>query len=118
MKTDFSKEFGKKVKRYRKELNLTVEELAERMEVSVSHIFEVESGRRFLSVNTLPRLSKALNIPLTALFEIETSGKDTDTILDKEIIGLIKSCSKKQKRYMIELLRNAMKLISSDKGTK
>lgn len=65
--------FANNVRFYRKKLKYTQEKLAEEADVSISYIKQIESGIEFKNVtlNTLLKLSKALNVNLKQLFEIE-----------------------------------------------
>jgi len=59
---------GSQVKRYRKQLGLTVTGLAERAELSSGMLSKIENGNTSPSLATLRALSIALNVPVTALF--------------------------------------------------
>jgi transcriptional regulator with XRE-family HTH domain len=59
---------GSQVRRYRKQLGLTVTELAERAELSPGMLSKIENGNISPSLATLRSLSLALNVPVTALF--------------------------------------------------
>ena len=59
---------GSQVRRYRKQLGLTVTELAERAELSPGMLSKIENGNISPSLATLRALSLALNVPVTALF--------------------------------------------------
>lgn len=59
---------GSQVKRYRKQLGLTVTVLAERAELSSGMLSKIENGNTSPSLATLRALSIALNVPVTALF--------------------------------------------------
>ncbi len=61
--------FGKKIKEYRKKLNLTQAGLAELVNVDDKHISCIESGKNFPSADLIERFSKALNVEPKDLFE-------------------------------------------------
>lgn len=58
------------IKYYRQNQNMSQEELAEKSDLSISYIKQLESGKIFknLSLTTLLKLSKALNININKLF--------------------------------------------------
>lgn len=58
------------IKFYRKKSNLNQEQLAEKSDLSISYIKQLESGKIFknISLTTLLKLSKALNISINKLF--------------------------------------------------
>ena len=62
--------FRENIKYYRKKLNLTQEELAEKSDLSISYIKQIESNRNYTNVTltSLLKISKALNKSLEELF--------------------------------------------------
>lgn len=61
------------IKKYRKEANITQAELSERVGVSHEFIRRIESkkGAKTFSVDTLYKISLALNIDIKNLFDFE-----------------------------------------------
>lgn len=65
------KELGKKIRKYRKNKGLTTLELAERLNVSVGHISNIENGKNdIFKLELLFNLTKELDIPLNNLLNI------------------------------------------------
>lgn len=62
---------GDKVKKIRKEQNLTQKDLASLCNISFSFISDVETGRRNASIETLNLISKALNVPVSFILDDE-----------------------------------------------
>lgn len=62
--------FSKNIKENRKRLCLTQEELAEKSDISVSYIKQIESGKYYknISLTTMLKLSKALDTSIQSLF--------------------------------------------------
>lgn len=59
---------AKRIRRLRKQKELTQEELAEKVHVSTTHIGLVETGKRRASLKTLQRIASALGVKLKDLF--------------------------------------------------
>lgn len=59
------------VKFYRKQRNMTQDQLAEAANLSTSYISQIESGRRNVGLPGLKKISKALDIPVILLLETE-----------------------------------------------
>ncbi len=57
-------EMGLRIKNRRKEIGLTQESFAEKLEISVKHLSEVERGLAGLSIENLVKLSEILEISL------------------------------------------------------
>ena len=61
------------IKHYRKLANLTQETLAEKADLSVSYIKQIEAGKDFknISFNVLFKIAKTLNIDIKDLFGLK-----------------------------------------------
>lgn len=62
------KQLGKRIQKRRKELEITQEELAEKVKVSRAYMGFIEQGRNIPSLELLEKIAKALKIPLSNLF--------------------------------------------------
>ena len=62
------KAIGRQVKRYRKQLGLTIIQMCSRTGLSAGMVSKIENGITSPSLATLRSLSTALNVPVTALF--------------------------------------------------
>ncbi len=62
------KAIGRQVRRYRKQLALTITDMCERTGLSAGMLSKIENGNTSPSLATLRSLSTALNVPVTALF--------------------------------------------------
>lgn len=60
--------FKQNLKRLRKAKGLSQEELAELVDVSSQHISDMETGRRWGSLETFKAIAKALGVEESALF--------------------------------------------------
>ena len=70
-----TKLLGANVRRKRTALDLTQEELAERVDVETRSLQRVEQGVQFPSAAVLARLAQALHVPVHALFKPTTAPK-------------------------------------------
>jgi CheY-like chemotaxis protein/predicted XRE-type DNA-binding protein len=77
---DIKKTFGSSVRSWRKQLGLSQEELAERSDLHRTYISDVERGARNLSLESMTRLARALEIPVAALFPPESPGGEAGAI--------------------------------------
>ena len=62
MARDYNYVIGDKICNLRKRAGMTQSELAEKADLSVPFLSEIENGRKSMSVNTLLALSKALKV--------------------------------------------------------
>lgn len=65
------KKFGLNIKKYRKKLDLTQEELAEKTNLHRTYISSLERGRRSISLNNIEKIAKALNMKEYELFKFD-----------------------------------------------
>ena len=69
------KEIGQKIKKFRKQRELTQMELAERINVSFQQVQKYENGRTQITLHRLSAVAKALNLPITSFLEEKTTLK-------------------------------------------
>lgn len=62
------KVLSKKIQRRRKELGLTQEELAEKVEISRAYMGFIEQGRNVPSIEVVDKIAKALKVSVSSLF--------------------------------------------------
>ena len=70
---------GKKIRSIRKSKNMTIVELAEKINVTSGYISQIERDLISPSLAVLKRLSQALEVPISVLF-LEESSNDVVTI--------------------------------------
>lgn len=84
MKNDFDyKALGERIRKARKQNNLTQEQLAEACDLSTAHIGHIERGTRALSIESLITISSVLNVSTDYLL------LDISTSTDKRLSGII-----------------------------
>lgn len=79
---ELKKELGKNIKKYRKLNNMTQEVLAEKIGVEVISISFMETGKYFPAPNNLIKISEALNVSLSDLFDFNDE-KDCDDYIEE-----------------------------------
>ncbi len=66
--SEINQRFGKAIRRRRRELDLSQEELAERAELHQTYVSDIERGGRNPSLENVEKLAKALEISIGRLF--------------------------------------------------
>jgi transcriptional regulator with XRE-family HTH domain len=66
--------FGQRLRQIRKQRDLTQEQLAESIQVSVEFISNMERGINAPSFQTLEKLSRSLNVNVMEFFRFENQG--------------------------------------------
>lgn len=69
--TELLKRLGKKIKTLRSRKNMTQNELAIKCEFEKASLSRIESGRTNITVRTLYKISKALDVPIIEMFNDE-----------------------------------------------
>lgn len=69
--TELQKCLAQNIKRYRKAMNLTQEQLAERAKTSTTYIGTIEIGKKFPSPQMLERIAGALQVRSVQLFQAD-----------------------------------------------
>ena len=63
------KNLGASIRSFRKKAGLTQEKLAEKAELHPVYMSQVENGHKAISVEALWKISKALHVPISLLFQ-------------------------------------------------
>jgi transcriptional regulator with XRE-family HTH domain len=68
---EFQSVLSRNIKRYRKKLRLSQAALAEKLDISVNFLCNIENGNKWMSLPTLVKLATALEIEPYELFKPE-----------------------------------------------
>lgn len=98
----FYENAGLRIREFREKRNYSREELAEYAEISPKFLYEIETGRRGFSADTLFRLSKALSVSIENILE-DDSSKNVDKEVE-EILGLFDHYQLGQLKKILNLL--------------
>lgn len=98
---------GIKIRTLRKVAGLTQEQLAEAADVSPNFIGYVERGQRALSIKTLERIARALNVPPRDLFEF--SAGDRNDVHYEALLTELRKCSLDDLRVLAPLAERLSK---------
>jgi len=94
--TDF-KLIGIKIRERRSDKNMTQEMLAEKSDLSVSYISNVETGKKKISLTAILKICAALDISLNALL-FGNQDYVTEDTLTSDFDNLLKDCNRFEKQ--------------------
>lgn len=94
---------GEKIKKERLNRGLTQEELAEKANLSVSFMGQIERGERKLSVDTLAKIGNTLGVSFDYLLQSDQRLKH-DTAID-ELVYTLKGRTQNEIRMVIDIAR-------------
>ena len=92
---------GQRIRKIRKAQGLSQEQLAEQVQISVTHMSHIETGNTKLSLAVLVDLAKVLGVRTDELL-FEDAG--IKTIAGEKIQAVLDSCSPAQARILADLV--------------
>lgn len=94
---------GARIKRFRNIQGYSREEFSELINVSPRFVYDIELGNKGMSVDTLIKVSKTLNITIDYLLFGETPVHQPSRL---ETLALIERCPKDKEEYLNEIIKN------------
>ena len=82
---------GQRIRKYRRSYNMSQEELAEKVNISVTHLSHIETGNTKLSLTVLVKISEALSVSTDDI--LNDRAVITKNTISDETIKLLESCS-------------------------
>ena len=107
---DFNKKLGLKIKKLRERRGFSREKLGEIAEISDRFIYDVETGQKGISAETLYKLSRALNITSDyLLFEVEENKNELSYVTE-----ILKNLSPSELESVEKIILEISKLASKN----
>ena len=94
---------GQRIKQARLAKNLTQEDLAEKIDISVAFLSRVERGNSHINLKRLNQLCRLLDI--SEGYVLNGSSSNAENYLDKEFAELLKSCSPEKQRLIYDVAK-------------
>lgn len=104
-------EIGQRIRKFRKAYNLSQEQLAEKVEISTTHMSHIETGNTKLSLPVFVNIANALSVHTDEL--LHDSLPNSKANMKQEINEILDSCSLHDMYILIDVMK-AVK-ISLDK---
>ena len=104
------------IKALREARGLTQEQLAEKADISVSHLAKIETHARLMGMKTYIRLLEAMDIPIKEHF-IHMGTAKKDMMLKEKIWYLVQDCDERETSlliYSIEGIKKGLKEYQQD----
>lgn len=102
--------FGSNIHNYRKLNNLSQEQFAERLDISVKHLSTMETGKVFASADMIEKISKELNVSASALFY-----SPEEKSFDESDFSKIEMILKEESEKALITIKNRIQNIRSEK---
>lgn len=101
-KSELVKRIGERIRRIRKEMNLSQEQLAERSGLHTNYVGQVERGEKNLTLETLEKVVGGLHISLEELFRYIGPMEQKDAL--SQIIELLVERSSVDQEMVLRIL--------------
>lgn len=108
---DTNRIIGNKIYQLRRSINMTQQELAEKVGISVTFLSEIENGRKSMSVDTLIKLSKGLQVSLDTI----VFGKDAEDDMQKDVVSMMSTLPLEYNESILVIAREFTRLNRSKK---
>ncbi len=99
---------GKKIREYRKKSNLTLEEFAEILDLSTTHIGNIERGVKTPTLQTFIKIINTLNVSSDIILGNNVNSKNEIKL--QEILNQLDELSDLEKERVIDLFYEIIKI--------
>ena len=101
---DRLKAVGTRIQEVRRAKQMSQAKLAEKLNISVSHMSDIETGRSNYSVDILMRITEVLQVSADEL--LRTNVPAANAVYATEILDLLEGCSPAEKEALLSTLKN------------
>lgn len=106
------KEVGFRIKEARKARNLSQADLAEKLDISLSHMSDIETGKSNFGVDILMRITEVLQVSADEL--LRTNVPIVNAVYAKEFEEVTEGCSAAEKEAMLSTLKKMKEAFHCD----
>jgi len=92
---------GENIREGRRRLEVTQEQFAQEVELSVQFVSALENGMQFARMDTYCKIAEIIKIPLHALF---ISQQSQDDMLDKQHQIIFSDCETDEKKALLNII--------------
>lgn len=97
------KEVGARIREARKAMRLSQNELAEMVNISPSHMSDIENGKKIIKLDIFMRLTEALQV--SADWILRTDIPQVTSIHAQELSSLLSDCTPSESQSLIKMLK-------------
>ena len=94
---------GERIKRARKARGMTQEAMAERLNVSIGYVSQVERGITKISLDLLGAVSAILECEVASL--VSESAVHSDRYMESELLEELRKLDNKKRKYILDLIK-------------
>ena len=94
---------GSRIRKARQSKEITQEQLAEKLDVSVAFISRIERGTSHINLKRLNQICDLLDV--TEGYVLNGASSDSSNYLDKEFAELLKNCSPEKQKLIYNIAK-------------
>ena len=102
-KSSFLKSVGRRITQARADKGYSQATLAERANISVSHLSNIERGRKSLSAEVLLRIAEALQVSADCI--LFTDIPPVHKEVERQIDDTLNTCTAREKEFILKLIK-------------
>lgn len=102
--SELAKTIGQRIRSYRTKLGLSQEKLAELSGCHPTYIGQIERGEKNATLESVEKISSALNVPLSKLFEKLGNGEGEERNIPLECYEFLSAKSKEEQEQILHIL--------------
>jgi len=114
--TNNLKAVGKRIQKARRAIGMSQVALAEKLDISVSHLSDIENGKTNYGVDIFMAITEALQISADKL--LSTTVPEVTAVYEDEVRGILDGCSSDEKESLIRMLKDMKATLLKSKGSK
>lgn len=94
---------GQRIRKIRKARGMSQEQLAERIEISVTHMSHIENANTKMSLSVFVDIAEALEVQADAL--LYDAPRDTVSRASADIASVLEQCSAREARILADIVK-------------
>ncbi len=95
---------GQRIRKYRKASNLSQEQMAEQIGISVTHMSHIETGNTKLSLTVLVKIAELLSVQVDTL--IYADPQVNKTSIKQEVSEILDHCTERELNVIMDIVRS------------
>lgn len=96
---------GKRIKQRRRELHLTQEQLAEKIDIAANYLGQIENGKRGVNLTNIVKIANELGVTVDYLMsDINSAAIEENNDLEKRWLELFDNRSPNEKEMLINIV--------------
>lgn len=105
------KEIGSLIRQARKEKNLSQSDLADLIQISISHMSDIENGKKKIGIDIFMKITEALDVSADWLLRTNTS--NVKSIQNHEALDVLTDCTTQETEVILKLMKEIKSALRS-----